>query len=67
MAKKTAIGMAAGSRIDMKGEWSGTEVKQVVSVPNWIVNWVFSKLVVDELVVEGVESETQAFCKTSYS
>jgi hypothetical protein len=59
--------MAAGICIDMKGEISGTEVKQVVSVPNWIVNSVFSKLLVDELVVGGVESETQVFCKTSYS
>jgi hypothetical protein len=34
MARKTESGMAAGICIDMKGEISGTEVKQVVSVPN---------------------------------
>ena len=67
MARKTESGMAAGICIEMKGEISGTEVKQVVSVPYWIVNSVFSKLLVDELVVGGVESETQIFYKTSYS
>jgi hypothetical protein len=33
MARKTDSGMAAGSCIEMKGEMSGTEVKQVDSVP----------------------------------
>ncbi len=66
IAKKAEKGMAAGNRIDTKGEGSLTVVKHVVSVPVWIVISVFSKLLVDELGIAGVKSDTHAFYRTLY-